>query len=386
MPNYTYTNLKDQIVDPVIHPNVGSQVTISNVIDRAVRMVFLDCDFRSSQRRSTITPNIFDDVYDYTAPSDLKDLAVIDIIPQVNRKLSSRMNLVTPEFFDRKKLYYDNLVTVTDDDFVRQLRLSIDADDTKAKIAGFDSTTSDGSNWALFGDATNVVSDTDNYVDGGGSVKFDLVGSGTTAGLQNAGITSFDITDYLNNGVALVWIYVNSTTNLTNFIIRLGSDPSNYYSITATVASDGNAFRAGWNLIRWNFSSKSTTGTPTDTAIDFCAIYMTKTSGKDDDGYRLDDLQLHIGEIFDVLYYTKYPWQTSSGVYTENSAGSTTMLINADTDEFDLMVMKGKVETFRELRDYEQMNAAEAEYQKMKKRYEYSHKSRRLKFYDSYAS
>lgn len=358
---YTRNNLRDAIADPTIFLNLGSQVVIQNILNRTARMITMETDLKSQKRIAVITPNIFDDIFRYTAPSDLKEYALIDVRPQAydTRNLNSRVRLVTPEVFDRKKNDRNLLVSVEDDDLVRVFLINIDVKDTRQEISTFDLLDDGAStNWAILGDATNIVLDQNNKVKGSASLRFDLVGSGTTAGIQNSNLDSFSLgTDVFLGGAAFAWIYVNSTANLTNFIFRIGSSSSNYYQITETTDAAGNSFINGWNLVRFDFADQTETGTVNRGLITFSAIYMTKTSGKADDGYRIDDLQLHSGEIYEVVYYSKFPWQSDAQTYLENSTSGTDY-INADTDEFELYVLKGKMELFRELRDWDQYRLA----------------------------
>ena len=104
---------------------------------------------------------------------------------------------------------------------------------------------------------------------------------------------------------------------------------------------------------------------------------MTKTSGKSDDGYRFDDISFHTGEIHNVLYYTRYPWQTSAGVFIENSTVDGDY-INAETDEFDLFVYKGKEELFKELRRFDLAKSAKEDYELLKKEYKKRNISERV--------
>ena len=386
---YSYTNLKDQIVDTLSYANAGSSVTVLNVINRACRLVNSEIDLRSAKRRAALSPKVFDDQYDYTCPTDLKDEAIIDIIAQANRSADSDFRLVTPQEFDRKKTLSKNLVAFSDDDLVRKVRVSADINDTVLAVASFDSLTNDGGTWALFGDAENVAADTDNYLEGSGSVKFDISSAGgTTAGLQNTGLTTFDITNYVNNGSVFVWAYINTVVDtgsdgLTNFILRIGNDSSNYYTQTITTTNESAAFAAGWNLLRFDFASMTQTGTVDLDACDYIALYMTKETGKVDNGYRFDNLTLHTGEYHDIFYYSKYPWQSSAGTYIPNSTTSTDLL-NADTDEFELFVMKGKVEMFRELKEYDQMKLSQQEYEMLKDKYMRRNRSQRLKYEFNY--
>jgi hypothetical protein len=294
------------------------------------------------KRRAPVASKVFDDAYRYTCPTDLKGFGIIDLVQQGERILDSRLKLTTAERFDRKKSIRSGWVAFEDDDYARTLLLDIAADDTATTVAELDTLTGDGGTWAVYSaGATNLAADDENLIQGGGSLSFDLASGTTTAGIKNSSLTTFDLTDYNDTGSAFVWAYILATANITNFILEIGNDTSNYYSMTATTAADGTAFQVGWNLLRFDFSGKTTTGTVTATAGDHVGLYMTKTSGKTGNGYKFDFLTLHTGQYFDVVYYSKYAWESSTGTYKENSTTSTD-LIHADTDELELYVLKGK--------------------------------------------
>ena len=360
--NYSYSTYLNDVIDSARRSNITNVITALTYLNRAARIVVGEVDLRSTKRNSPLASNLFDDIYSYASPSDLKSDAVIDLIPQVNRATDFRLELVSEQEFDMKKTIKSNLIAVSTDELVKRLKFSGDVSDTVIIPATLDNLTADGGTWILFGDATNVVADTDNFVKGGGSVKFDLVGSGTTAGISNIGLNSFDITNYTNNGSVFVWVYINSTTNLTNFIIRIGNDiTANYYTQTITTTNESTAFVNGWNLLRFDFASMTQTGTVAPTTCDSIAIYMTKSSGKNDGGYRFDDISIHTGQIHNVLYYSRFPWQSSAGTFLENSTAITDLL-NAETDEYDGFVWRGKVELFRELRRFDLVQDAMNQY------------------------
>ena len=375
---YVYTTLLANIADTTSNADVGNSIVTRNAINRAARKVLSDIDLRSTIRKTPLTTNVLDDNYVYAAPSDVKDEALIDLMPQINRPVSRRWRLVSADYFDRRKTVDTNLVAFLEDEYVRRLLISADVDDTAYVVSNFDALDAGGGTWAVIGDAASIAVDTENKVEGGASLRFDLTGAGTTAGIENSTLTAFDITDYLNSGVVTVWCYITSTTNLTNLIIKIGSSSSDYYTQTVTTQFDGTAFVAGWNLLKFSFASMTQTGTVVPTACDYVSFYMTKTSGKSDDGYRVDYMVLHTGEITDAYYYTKYPWQTNAAVYLENSTADTDY-INADTDEFDLYVEAVKIEVYRDIRDYDQMKLAQNEYNRLKTQYKLKHPSLRLK-------
>lgn len=377
--NYSYSELLNEVVDSARRSNITNVITARNPINRAVRRVIQRVDLRSTKRNAVLGTNLFDDIYSYPAPSDLKADAIIDLLPQVNRSSQFKLELVSESIFDRNKTVKNNIVAIATDDLVKRIMFSGNVNDTTLQLASLDSLTADGGTWTAYNDAANLAADASNYVVGGGSLKFDLTGSATTAGIYNTSLTSQDISDFTNAGFAFVWVYINSTTNLTNFILEIGNDlTTNYYQMTETDQFDGTAFVNGWNLLMFSFSSATENGTVTDTAIDSVRLYMTKTSGKSDDGYRFDDIRLHTGEIHNILYYSRFGWQSSAGTFLEDSTADTDLL-NAETEEFDGFVYRAKVELFRELRRFDLAKDAMDEYLLWERQYKDNNPSERLK-------
>lgn len=378
--SYSRSELLNDVIDSARRSNITNVITTATYLNRAARRVVADADLRSCKRRAAITSKLFNDVFSYPLPSDIKMGGIIDVIPQgLSRAINNLPELVTERDFDRKKNYGGRIVALSTDDLTHRLLYNGNVSSDKLIVANFDSTTGDGGTWIAFGDAENIVADTDNAIVAN-SLKWDISGAGgTTAGLSNIGLTTFDITNYRDNGSVLVWVYINSTTNLTNWIIRVGNDiTANYLTQTITTDIHGNAFQTGWNLLKFDFASMTLTGTVTSTTCDSVALYMTKAAGKTDDGYRFDYLVLHSGEYHDILYYTRYPWQSSAGTFLEDSTADTDLL-NAETDEYDIFVMKGKEELFRELRRWDLVKDAKAEYLDMIRRYKIQNPSERLR-------
>ena len=382
--SYTRTALLSSVFDDTIQANLANQVDVQDAVNRAVRKVYLDVDLRSAKRVAVISPNVFDDEYRYAAPSDLKDYAIIDVKPQAypTRDSRSRVMLVTPEEFDRKKNSKNRLVSVADDDLGRTLLLDIDVEDTIRTISRFDSLTSDGSDWAAFGNAETIELNQTNKIQGSASIEFDLTSGGTTAGIYNSDFTDVNVgTDIFNNRYPMVAIYINEMETDLSVQLRLGNDASNYHqTLTAGTDVAGGTLVAGWNFVRWNWASKTTVGTVNPTTIDYAVLFINKTSGKADDGYRFDNLQCHSGEIFELEFYSKFPWQRDTGgTYAENSAGGTDY-INADTEEIDLIGDSVGMEISRRLRDWEQFGMFEKSYTEKMRIYKLTHPTQRLTF------
>jgi len=384
-PIYTYSNLKTRI-NAQIKGKIGVLISDRDLINQAAREVVSDIDLRSTRRKSQLSPPLFTDIFEYVCPTDLKDYKIINVEPQTDRKRAQYV-LTTYEEFGRRR--DANTIAISDANFIRTVLVNADfaVSDKVMTISTMDSLTAGGGTWALFGDGTNLTADADNYVRGSGSINWDIsAAAGTTAGIQNSGLSTFDLTDYLGgNGSAFVWTYITSTTGLTNFIIRLGSSSGAYYQKTTTTQADGTAFVAGWNLLRFDLTSLTTVGSPTNTAGVFVAIYMTKTAGKvSETDYRFDNLLLKKGEIHNLFYYSKFPWQTSAGSYIENSTVDSDLL-NVDLTEFNLMVDKGVELAGPEVDEFDASDRAARRYAINKKKYEMANPSEALLIIETYA-
>lgn len=338
MPNYDYSTLQSD-VNAKIKGKLGVLVSPLSTLNQGVRQVMSDLDLVTTRRRTALTPNLFSGLFEYAAPTDLKGYGIITVQNQKWTKTPFWKLVPYEEFMRRQK---DETLAISDYDFVKKLYIKASLVDTKTTLSNLDSLTAGGGTWEAFGDAINVEASEDNYVEGVGSIKFDISGAaGTTAGIKNDALNQVDLSDYFQgDGNCVVWTYITSTTNLTNFILRIGSDNANYYTKTVTAQSDGTAFVNGWNLLNFNLATFTTVGTPVETSMDYCAIYMTKTAAKVNEvGYRFDYILFRRGEINNLYYYSSYGWQSSAGVYKENSTVSSDLL-NAGPEEYELIKCK----------------------------------------------
>lgn len=335
---YTRSMLKAAI-NRHVQNKEGMLISFEDTCNETVRSVFNDVDLRTARRTASLSPNLFNGIFDYSCPTDLKSYSIIDVPQQAKRDDGEFFLVPSNEFELQKKV---GMIAIDDYNGARVLKISSKVSDLTLLLSELDSLTSNGT-WSAFGDASGLVADTDDYIKGNGSLKFSLsAAGGTTAGIVNTTLPVFDLTNYLNgNGAAFVWAKINSITGLTNYILRLGSSSSNYYQKTVTTQADGTAFVVGWNLLKFDLTSLTTVGTPVITAGTYANIYMTKLGSKiSESDYKFDWLCLKDGKTANTKYYSKYGWQTAAGAYIENSTSDTDFLV-CDTDEFDIIVRKG---------------------------------------------
>jgi len=381
MPIYTRAKIKEEVT--ALATGSFTTTDFDIIVNRAVRQVLSDVDLRSAKRKSALSPNLFDEIYHYVCPSDMKGNKIIDIQPQINRSKSDSWELVTAEEFDRRKKEggEDNLVAFSDNDMVRKLLVSRSINDNESSIATFDAV----GDWTAFGDGTNLTKDSDNYVKGNASLNWDINDDGgTTAGVYNDSLSVFDITSYMTTGSVFVWVYISSTDDITNFILRIGSNSSNYYYMTETTNNEGTAFTSGWNLLRFDFVDKVETGTVDADACTYIALYMTKDATKvSETDYRFDNLILKKGDHYYVVYYSKYGWVSADGTYLENATDDTDLLV-VDTDEYDLIITKTLELMEKHLKNFNEAKNHKTDYDEKIKQYEFKNPSEALVLTQTY--
>jgi len=358
MPIYTQDQLKSD-VNAKIKGKIGVLVDFQSLLNQGVRQVLTEMDLVSTRRRAALVPNLYAGLFEYAAPTDLKGYGIITIQNQTN-SLARDWGLVPYEQFMRRQ--DANTIGISNYDGFTKVYLNTvnqnyyynynDNSDynqgltpnSKTTIAGLDTLSSGGGTWGEFGDVTSgkVYKDSSNFVEGSGSIRFDInAAGGTTAGIVNTALNSSDMSVYFSqNGFGYVYTYLTSATDITNFILRLGSSDSAYNTMTATSQADGTAFVGGWNLIEFDLSATVLTSTPDNAAVTYSALYMTKAAGKISEvAYRFDYLVLRRGQVNNLYYYSEYGWQTTAGVYLANSTTGSDVL-NAGQEEYEVILAK----------------------------------------------
>lgn len=374
--NYTYLDLKTALNESV-HGKVENLVDVRALINRAVRETFSEIDLRSAKRRSTISPGLYGQVYNYAKPADLKGSAICDIIQQVKRK--EEFYLVNNEEFDVRKEFDKGMVAIDDRDKIGLLRISIDNNTQEVILDDMEVTTG----WTAAAGASNLAVDSYNFVNGSASLSFDLDASGATATLTKSTLTAADLTSEENHEIFL-YVYIPLTTLLTSFTLKWGSSASDYWSATSTTTHEGLAWQTGWNLVRFTWPA-SATGTPDVTDITYAQLTINRAAGfAASNGWRVDYLVARVGEMHDVLYYTKYGWNTSAGAYLENSTADTDVVV-ADTEEFDLIVQKASTLAAPSLRlEVNEKKEISDKWKEVKENYKMSYPSEKMLFTSSY--
>lgn len=343
MPTYTRSYLKSR-VNAAIKGKLGILISANDTVNDGVRQANSDVDMTSAIRRTQLVPNLFQRDAEYAAPADLKADSITAIQPQTNRERLIYDLVPFEQFYRRRD---PNTIAVNDHDMIKKILINSQQplcnNYQSITVAPLDTLASGGGNWTVVPSATNLRADSDNFVSENGSLRFDLDASvSTVAGIENAALNPFDATNYFGgNGALFVWVWITSADNITNFQLKIGSGIANYYLKTITSNSEGTDFQQGWNLLRFDLANLTTpAGAPVITAMNYVSLVMGKTVGKvSETDYRFDSIVLKKGEPNYLYYYSMFPWQSSAGVWKENSTDDSDYL-NCTSDEFNLILLK----------------------------------------------
>lgn len=133
---------------------------------------------------------------------------------------------------------------------------------------------SDHTSWAAVNDDTTSVADeATNYIAGGSSTSFAKANgtANTTYALISKSITAVNFLNGITGSAFLQFVvYIPDTTNVTNAVIRLGTDSSNYGEWLADTTDAVN----GWNMFRVALTQlTSATGTGwSGSAVTYVAV------------------------------------------------------------------------------------------------------------------
>lgn len=357
----------------VIHGTKTSKIpNIYGHISRAARQVLLDIDPKETQRILPLA-QVFNDVYDYAAPVDLKGDRIIDLRPQAGRQPWEIFTQGYSMDFDVWKAQSINDKMITQwNTGVKTLRIS--APTLTSPTVLTDTSTLLG--WSVTAGAQNIQLDTLNNVAGGGDIQFDLAAGSATGSIQISTLSQIDMTTLVNLATGFAWVYIPLASAITSLDLKWGSDyTANYYHLTVTTTQQGNAFQNGWNLIALPWTSATKVGSPTLTQYDSVQLTVAYNSTLQT-GLKFCNLTFNLGYIFEMQYYSKYLFRDpSTNAFQESVVDATdnSKLINLDTESYNLLFNKTAYYIAQALQGADAEYDAtfwDAEYEASKKRYQ----------------
>lgn len=333
---YSVTKCKADL-EGVLHGTTLNQISnVSGIFDRAARQIVFDLDPQETKRKVEIGP-VYDQVFDYAIPADLKGNKVVDIRPQLDRVLLDNSRQTYSKSFDLFKKYETGpSFNIDFDTFVKTMRINYPMLNTGIILNNADSLAGNGT-WVAGGSATNLRLDTQLLLVNNGSIEFDLPAGGSSGYVETTIPGTQDLTNHFNFASEFYNIYLPIASHVTSLEIRWGSDSSNYYTVTSTLDARGNAFVNGWNLIKNDWAGATKVLSPDYTKIKYLRITVNY-DGTLLTGIHLNQIASRLGKIMDMIYYSKYLFRSGTTFYetyseiTDAQIDDSIIYINLDTE------------------------------------------------------
>lgn len=336
---YTVQLLLNDIAGAVHGTTLNKIPNLFGAINRAASAVLLDVDPKETQRILQISSQVFNSVYDYPAPDDVKGDRFIDIRPQAGRLPGEQFTQGYGTDFDLfKGISWDNKIYTQWNTGLKTMR--IQAPFLTSPVTLTDTSSTLG--WTAGDDASNIHLDTNNAVAGGGALVFDLAfNAGATDGfIENSTLTPIDYTNYLNVSNGFLWVYLPNSTPVTDVIAYWGSSTSDYYS-SEIRPFNGGSLQNGWNLLSCEWDQATFVGSPDVSSMDYARVQV-QYDGTAQTGVKICNFTFNLGYIFDAVYYSKFLFRDpTTGAFVERiDPTKTDYIINLDTDSWPLLFNK----------------------------------------------
>lgn len=333
---YSIQDLKNDL-EGVLHGTTVNQIqNIDGVINRAARQLLLDLDPQETKRTVQFVAPIFNTVYDYPIAADVKGNKLIDIFPQTDRIPQNVWMQSYNQAFDVGKqnvFSMTNMFTLNFNSSIKTLRMNSPWLEAPDVINNIDDITNNGT-WATGGTASNLTENNTNYVQGIGSLQFDVtVGAGY---IENSTMTAVDLSAVSKQSSIFVWVYVPVGANLSSVNLLWGSSAANYYSSTVILNQQGVAFQNGWNLCQFVWSTAIVNGAPDDTAINYARVSLAIATA-DATACKVNGMNSILGSILSYSYYSKYLFRNASTLAFQEKVLDDSDLINLDTESYNLL-------------------------------------------------
>lgn len=299
---------------------IGQQVDSSDIFLYLMRAVnYFSTSYAFPTAKKTFNALFFNGVREIGVPSDFGTLGEPQRFPALHspRFLNQTGRELTHWPYGRKiSVQYDNSTPFLD---------VVDNMDSDATLfSGCETTTG----ITISGDGSGLALDNMIYTEGLGSMKFTVTASSGQTILTFALDATYDITDMLTKN----WVFLDLISPSTNTVafssikLRLGNDSTHYHEMSATTRYRGNTILTGFGQIGFDLTSRTDTGTVTDTAIDYMQVVLNHGTTGVDGTYHLDNIFTAQGVYFQIPYYSIYNI-LGAGTTPQNTISLTTDVI-----------------------------------------------------------
>ena len=324
---HTVSELKDSVSGLLSGIDLNNVDDLDGCLTRAVSTLVQKADVPEASGKQNIT--LYSGVFDYSCDDRIFGTAINDIRPQgITRSPVNFVSKLDQEQFDRTKGLVYPSGTRSAFEYVNGspiIRIVAPFPKQQAIIDPMTAITG----WTAAGSASALAQDTTVFYQSPASMRFTLTGS-STGTLTKTLTSSLDLSTYQNAGVAFLAIQIPigaTATNLTSIEVKLGSDSSNYTSVTSTAGFLGAWVAGEWLLVSYDYSAGTDTASPDWSAIAYVQVSLAHTATLTN--FRVGGLWISYPTPAQILYQ-------SAAIFLASGASDTTTTITANTDELIL--------------------------------------------------
>lgn len=352
--NYQISDAENELTG-ILHGTTLNQIfDLNGVFNRAARRVMQDVD-PPETKVFTQFGQVWQGIYEYECPVDLKGDKIIYLLPQSNVQLNDYIGQSYSQPFEIDKNYtLSPQFNVNYSNATRILKINVPQLPQGAQLNAADAV-SDNGTWAAGTNVSNIQTDSQYFTNGASSSVSFTIGAGinpSTAYIYNGTMTPLNLTNQFNNAYFFFQTYLPDASGVTNIKLRVGTanaagnDSTNYYEQTFTTNYFGNAFIDGWNQMGGVWADFTTTGSPDITNINYIRVTYTY-NGTLQTQVRINQFYCRLGTIFSIGYYSKYLFRDSTGAFKEET-DSENDYINLDTDGRNLFLYAAALEAVQQ--------------------------------------
>ena len=318
----TIAEVKNNLTGMLHGGSLDDVKNLYSLMERVSNVVLSHLDPIETEREAALASLIYDDIYNYALASDYKKL--IDLRPQDNRQSLDSSSRGYAERFDLQKAIKEKTISIEGRDGTKFIRINWRTRSPKL-LHNMNSLTANGT-WSASGTSTGLKAQTLFKISGNASIEFDMVATGD--GIQNTTMSVLNLTNEDEVADVFVWIYLPSAP--TSISALWGNDLTTKYwtGVAQTAQADGTAFKTGWNLIRFPWSTATETGTVAPATIDSFRLTITSSALSN---IRVDEIVFVVGRNFDTKYYSSYAFKNSAGIFIAQPTTDSDELVLAST-------------------------------------------------------
>ena len=315
----TVSDLKTNVSGLLGNIDLDNVTDLYGAFQRAANNAIQTAEFPEASGIQNIS--LYNGVFDYPIDTRLYETSLVDIAPQgISRPLWETTSKTNQQTFDRTKGYYSNGTRATFKYLNGTPIIRIVTQGTQQQNI-IDNMSTVG-NWVAAGSASSLAVNSASYYQAPASLKFTLTGS--SSGTLTETLTNvIDLSDNENIGVAFLAVYIPDASTLTSISLKLGSDNSNYSTVTATSSFIGNFSSNNWQLVAFDFANSTTSGTPDWNAIDYVQITFNHTGTQTNFG--VGNLFISLPTPYEIFYQ-------SAAIFVPEGSETASQYITSVTD------------------------------------------------------